>query len=199
MMATKNGIVKKTKLTAYDTSRRDGIIAISLDEDDELIGVRLTSGKDEIFMGTSRGKAIRFHEDDVRAMGRNARGVIGIKLDEDDTAVSVELAKSNAYVVAVTEKGFGKKTDLEEYKTQLRGGKGLITFRYTPRIGNLVSIKIAYPEDELLLISSQGIIIRFKVKDISTQGRVTQGVTLMRIDEDDTVKAVATISHDEDD
>ncbi|MBZ4687613.1 MAG: gyrase subunit [Clostridia bacterium] len=199
LMATRQGIVKKTELIQYDTSRRDGIIALSLDGNDELIGVQMTSGNDEVIIGTSQGKVIRFHEEEVRTMGRTARGVKGITLDENDDAVSLELILPNAYVVAITEKGFGKKTPVEDYRSQSRGGKGIITFRQTPRNGRLIALRVAYPKDEVMMITSKGIIIRLDVDDISSQGRVTQGVTLMKLDEEDTVTAAAIISHEDED
>jgi DNA gyrase subunit A len=197
LMGTKNGIVKKTELTHYDTSRRDGIIAISLDEDDELIAVRMTNGKDDVIIGTSNGKVIRFHENQVRDMGRTARGVRGINLEREDNVVSVDLVKPDAFVVAITQKGFGKKTRIDDYRSQTRGGKGIITLRQTPKNGKLIAIRVVYPHEEIMMITEKGIIIRQDIKGISTQGRVTQGVTLMKLSDDDKVKAVAVISHEE--
>ncbi len=197
LMGTKKGIVKKTELTHYNTSRRDGIIAISLDEDDELITVRMTDGKDDVIIGTSNGKIIRFNENQVRGMGRTARGVKGITLEKEDKVVSVDLVKTDAFVVAITQKGFGKKTLINEYRPQTRAGKGVITLRQTPKNGKLIAIRVVYPNEELMMITEKGIIIRQDIKGISTQGRVTQGVTLMKLSDEDKVRAVAVISHEE--
>lgn len=191
--ATKNGVVKKTPLQDYSSSRRDGLIALTLDDDDELMDVKLTSGKDELIIGTKQGMAIRFSEQQVRSMGRTARGVRGITLAPKDQLVGLELAESGKYLLVVTANGFGKRTPLEEYRTQSRGGKGIMTIKKSKRNGLLVGIKIINEDEELMIITAEGIIIRLAAKDISSMGRTTQGVTLMRIDKDDTVVALAKV------
>ncbi len=191
--ATRNGVVKKTPIKEYDTSRRDGIIALSLDEGDELMDVKLTSGEDELIIGTSKGMAIRFSEKEVRSMGRTSRGVRGITLGIDDHIVGVELAHSGRYLLVVTANGFGKRTVLDEYRTQGRGGKGIMTIKPTKRNGPVVGIKVVNEDEEVMMITAEGIIIRLAVKDISAMGRTTQGVTMMRLDEKDSVVALAKV------
>lgn len=198
-MGTRGGVVKKTELSEYDSSRRDGLIAINLDENDELIGVKLTDGTEEVILGTRRGMAIRFVETDVRSMGRTTRGVKGITLDPDDEVVSMDTIREDAALLVVTENGFGKRTPLTEYRTQTRGGKGIMTMRTSKRNGSLVSIKVVKPDDELMIIRGEGIMIRLVVQDISQMGRTTQGVTLMRLDDNDKVVAVAKVVAKNDD
>jgi len=192
-MSTRKGIVKKSLLSEYNSSRREGIIAITLDESDELIGVKLTSGDEEIILGTKNGKSIRFSEDEVRSMGRTARGVKGINLESSDVVVSMDSIKDGAQLMVISENGFGKRTALDEYPGQARGGKGLITLKTTPKTGGLVAIKVVSPGEELMLITKGGIIIRIKVDDASLMGRNTQGVTLMRLHDNDKVVAVAKV------
>lgn len=192
-MVTRKGIVKKGVASDYDSVRRDGIIAIGLRTDDELIGVRLTDGKSDIVLVTKSGKAICFNEDDVRTMGRPATGVIGIRLDDDDEVVGMETIKTSGQLLVVTENGYGKRTAIEEYRQQNRGGKGIITLKVTDRNGSLVGVKIVDDQDEILLISSNNSIIRISVKEIALQGRNTQGVRLMRVDQGDSVAAVAKV------
>ncbi len=190
-MATENGIVKKSHLREYNTSRRDGLIAISLDEGNDLIGVKLTDGKREVVLATKDGLAIRFHEEEVRSMGRTARGVIGIRLNEGDEVVGLELVREDADLLVITEKGYGKRTPLEEYRTQGRGGKGIITMRTTRRNGKVANIQAVNANEELMIISRNGIIIRQEASGISRQGRATQGIRVMRLDEDDRIVSVA--------
>lgn len=197
LLATKRGIVKKTSLDEYDTSRRDGIIAITLDEGDQLIDVKLTSGQEEIILATRGGIAIRFAEKEVRSMGRVTRGVRGISLSNNDEVVGMEMVRTDAYLLAVTANGFGKLTPLTEYRAQARGGKGLINIRTTERNGNVVAVQVVKGDEEIMMISAYGIIIRLKAGDISTMGRATQGVTLMRLDRGDTVVAVAMVYTEE--
>ena len=192
-MATRQGIIKKTRLGEYNTSRRDGLIAINLEEGDELIGVLRTEGNNEVMMVTRQGKAIRFSEDEVRPMGRVARGVKGITLEGEDQVVGLVKIKKDAELIVVSEKGFGKRTALEEYRTQSRGGKGIITMNVTGRTGPVAAVIIAKLDDELLIISAEGILIRLGVEDISRQGRSTQGVTLMRLEPNDRVVAMARV------
>lgn len=191
--ATKNGIVKKTSLTEYDTSRKDGIIALTLDEEDELIGVKLTSGEDEIMLATKKGMVIRFSEKDVRSMGRTARGVKGISLDEDNIVVGMDTCKDGAHLLVVTEKGYGKRTLLTEFRSQNRGGKGIIGMKITPKTGLVVGIMVSGGGDEVMLITLEGIMIRISIDDISIMGRSTQGVKVMRMDGQDRLVALARV------
>ena len=182
LMATKNGLIKKTALKEYDSTRKTGLQGITLKEDDELIGVRLTDGQDNVVLVTRNGMCITFDEKDVRPIGRVSQGVIGIRLDEDDEVIGMEsvIAGGKATLLAITENGFGKRTELDEYRVQNRGGKGVITYKITPKTGKLVGVRIAFEEDDVMLITDTGTIIRINVKDISVLGRSTQGVTLMR-------------------
>lgn len=191
--ATKNGIVKKTSLTEYDTSRKDGIIALTLDEEDELIGVKLTSGEDEIMLATKKGMVIRFSEKDVRSMGRTARGVKGISLDEDNIVVGMDTCKDGAHLLVATEKGYGKRTLLTEFRSQNRGGKGIIGMKITPKTGLVVGIMVSGGGDEVMLITLEGIMIRISIDDISIMGRSTQGVKVMRMDGQDRLVALARV------
>ena len=192
-MVTRQGTVKKGVLSDYDAVRRDGLIAIRLRPADELIGVRLTEGDCDIMLVTKNGKALCFNERDVRSMGRTAYGVLGIRLDNGDEVVGMERLGQADQVLVVTDKGYGKRTELKEYRLQKRGGKGIITLKVTERNGQLVSAKVVNERDEVLLMSSDDIIIRIPVKEISLQGRNTQGVRLMRLNENERVVAVAKV------
>lgn len=199
LTATRNGIVKKTCLTEYNTSRKDGIIALTLDDEDELIGVSLTSGKDEVILATSNGIVIRFKETDVRPMGRTARGVKGIDLRDDDLVVGLETFRTGT-LLSVTEKGFSKRTNLDEFRPQIRGGKGMIGMKVLPKNGKLVGVMVVQEGDEIMMITLEGIMIRVSVEEISIMGRNTQGVKTMRIMDEDSVVAIAkVINHDEED
>ncbi len=198
-MATSKGIIKKTVLSAFDTNRSGGLIAITLDDDDELVGVELTEGDSQILLVTREGQAIRFSEDEVRAMGRPARGVIGIKLERDDYVVGLAVANDDADLLVVTEQGFGKRTALSEYRLTGRGGKGVLTLNRTKRTGPIAGVQLVREGNEIMIISFEGIMIRMKVDEISKLGRNTQGVTLMRLDEDDRVVGVADIIGKEED
>jgi DNA gyrase subunit A len=197
VFATKQGIIKKTALSEYDTYRKNGLQAIGLKEGDELIKVRLTEGNNEIILGTKDGYAIRFSEDQVRDMGRTAQGVKAINLSEGDQVVGMEMVDPDADLLIVTKKGFGKRTRLEEYRPQGRGGKGLITYKITKKTGEVVGIRVVKEEDEVMLISKDGIVIRLNVKDISRMGRITQGVTLMKLDEGNSLVSIAKIKKGE--
>ncbi|GAV24083.1 DNA gyrase, A subunit [Carboxydothermus islandicus] len=197
LMVTKNGIVKKTVLSEYDSSRRDGIIALSLEEGDKLIDVKLSTGQEEVIIGTKKGMAIRFSETDVRPMGRTAKGVRGITLSPGDEVIGLEVVDEQAELLTVTSKGFGKKTPFSEYRVQSRGGKGIINMKVTQKNGEVVGIVAVRPEDEVMAISGEGIMIRVKAAEISTQGRATQGVTLMKLNKDDQLTAVAKIAAQE--
>lgn len=182
LMATKSGIIKKTALKEYDTTRKNGLQAINLKDNDELINVRLTDGEDNVVLVTKNGICITFDEKDVRPLGRVSQGVIGIRLDDEDEVIGMEsiISGGKATLLAITENGFGKRTDLDEYRVQARGGKGVITYKITPKTGNIVGVKIATEDEDVMMITDTGTIIRLRVKDISVLGRSTQGVTLMR-------------------
>ncbi|MCK9524355.1 MAG: DNA gyrase subunit A [Limnochordia bacterium] len=197
-MATRKGIIKKTALSAFDTNRSGGLIGITLDDDDELVGVELTEGDSEVLLVTSDGKAIRFSEDQVRPMGRPTRGVIGIRLDRDDYIVGLVVVSDEAELLVVTENGFGKRTALSEYRQTNRGGKGVLTLNRTKRTGPVVGVQVVREGNEIMMLSVDGIMIRMKVSEISKLGRNTQGVTLMRLDENDRVIGVADIVGKED-
>lgn len=194
---TKNGIIKKTELKQYATSRSTGINAITLKEDDELISVKLTRGSTELIAVTKKGLAIRFDEKDVRSMGRNAMGVKGITLNHGDNVIALDIVEEDAYLLVITEKGFGKRTPLGEYRVQNRGGKGVKTVHLTKKIGPLVGAKVVKDNCEVMLISAEGIIIRMDINGISIMGRSTQGVTLMKLDKNDSVVALAKIISEE--
>ena len=179
VMVTKKGIVKKTELAAFSNPRAAGIIAMSIDEGDDLIDVQLTLGNQELFMGTRKGMAIRFKEEDVRDMGRTARGVIGIRMDEDDVVVGVEIPTEGNSVVTVSEKGFGKRTSVAEYRLQGRGGRGIINLKTVPRVGMVSGILQVTGDEDLMLISDTGNIIRVKVDAVPLIHRSTQGVKLI--------------------
>ncbi len=185
LFATRDGIIKKTALTEYNSARKTGLLSITLKGEDELIDVRLTDGEDNIVLVTRKGLAITFGEKDVRPMGRVSQGVIGIRLNKDDYVIGMEsiVSGSKSTLLAITENGFGKRTELEEYRVQTRGGKGVITYKITPKTGDIVGIRIVEDSDDVMLITDTGTIIRLNVSDISVLGRSTQGVTLMRTNE----------------
>ena len=185
LFATRNGLIKKTGLTEYNSARKTGLLAITLKDDDELIDVRLTDGEDNVVLVTKQGMCITFNEKDVRPVGRVSQGVIGIRLDEDDNVIGMEsiIQGSKSTLLAITENGFGKRTELDEYRVQTRGGKGVITYKITPKTGTIIGIRIVNEEDDVMLITDTGTIIRLNVAEISVLGRSTQGVTLMRTNE----------------
>jgi DNA gyrase subunit A len=190
-MVTRKGLIKKTALKAYSNVRAKGIIALDLNKGDELIEVQITSGEDNILIATYKGMSIRFPEKDARPMGRTARGVIGIRLDESDYVVGVSLAQDDRTVLSVTENGFGKRTKVGEYRLQHRGGRGIINIKTSARNGNVVSMQTVDDHDELVLVATDGIVIRTSVKDIRTIGRNTQGVKVMTPQAGAKVTAVA--------
>ena len=198
LMATKSGLIKKTQLNEYDSSRTTGLLGITLKDDDELIDVRLTDGQDNIVMVTKKGLAITFSEKDVRSVGRVAQGVIGIRLDDGDEVIGMEsiVENSKATLLSITENGFGKRTEVDEYRVQNRGGRGVITYKITPKTGDIVGIRIATGEEDVMLITDKGTIIRLKVEDISVLGRSTQGVTLMRTNDGGKVVSIELIVPD---
>ena len=198
LMATKNGLIKKTALTEYNSAKKTGLLAITLKEDDELIDVRLTDGEDNVVLVTKKGLSITFDEKDVRPVGRSAQGVIGIRLDNDDDVIGMEsiISGSKATLLAITENGFGKRTELDEYRVQNRGGRGVITYKVTPKTGNIVGIRIANGNEDVMLITDKGTIIRLKVEEISVLGRATQGVTLMRRNDGGKVVSIEIINQE---
>jgi DNA gyrase subunit A len=193
LMATKMGIIKKTELESFSRLRSSGLIAVSLMEGDELIAAEVTDGKREVFLGTRNGLAARFAEDKVRDMGRSARGVIGIRLDEGNVVVCMEIVRSEATVLTVTENGFGKRSSLEDYRLIGRRGKGVITLKTTERTGLVIGMAQVSEDDEIILITTNGKVLRTRAKDISVQGRNTQGVRLLETEEGDKVKSLAKV------
>ena len=181
-MATKNGMIKKTPLIDYVNVKKSGLIAIDLKDDDDLIEVKITDGKDDMFLITEGGMCIRFNERDVRSTGRSTMGVKGISLSKDDKVISLIMGSHGNHILFVTKNGMGKKTDINEFSSQNRGGKGLKCYKITEKTGNLVGAKIVNDENEMMLITNEGIIIRFDSSDVSALGRVTSGVKLMNID-----------------
>ena len=177
LMATKNGLIKKTALKEYDTTRKTGLQGITLKDEDELIGVRLTDGEDNVVLVTKNGLCITFDEKDVRPIGRVSQGVIGIRLDDDDEVIGMEsvIVGGKATLLAITENGFGKRTELDEYRVQKRGGRGVITYKITPKTGKIVGVRIATEEDDVMLITDKGTIIRINVKDVSILGKINTG------------------------
>ncbi|GLJ01754.1 MULTISPECIES: DNA gyrase subunit A [Bacillus] len=198
---TRHGISKRTSLSQFANIRNNGLIALSLRDEDELMAVRLTNGEKQIIIGTKKGMLIRFDETDVREMGRTAAGVKGITLSEDDIVVGMEILEPDANVLIVTEKGYGKLTPEKEYRVQSRGGKGLKTCKITDNNGPLVAVKAtnAEAEEDLMIITGSGVIIRMAVSDISTTGRVTQGVRLIRLGDDEHVATVALVEQSQED
>ena len=196
VMATKNGLVKKTKLSAYGNPRSVGVIAIKLDPNDDVIGVALTTGSDQIVLGTRDGMTIRFDEGQVRSMGRVSRGVKGIKLRSGDSVVDMVVAEEKASLLTVCENGYGKRTSLENYRTQNRGGVGLINIKTTARNGKVVGLKAVQYKDELMLITASGMIIRTGLDEIRSIGRNTQGVRLIKLKTDDKLVAAEKIAYE---
>jgi DNA gyrase subunit A len=199
LLATRRGIVKKTDLAAFSNPRPSGIIALSVEEEDQLIAALLTSGKDEILLGTAGGMAIHFSEEDVRPMGRTAYGVKGIELDEGDAVVSLEVVRAGGTVLSVTRNGYGKRTTLDEYRLQNRGGKGLIDIKASERNGPVVGVNFLRGEEQVMLITEKGMIIRLNTAEISTIGRNTQGVRLIQLEEGDHLVSVARLAEREED
>ena len=191
--ATKKGVVKKTALDAFSNPRKAGISAISIDADDELISAMITDGTMDLMLGTHNGMAIRFHENEVREMGRAAGGVKGISLDNDDYAVGMIELKREGTILVVSDHGYGKRTESKDYKVQHRGGSGLITLKVTDKVGNMVSIKEVVDEDDLMIITAKGVVIRQKMKDINVISRNTQGVRLIRLDSGDRIASIARV------
>ena len=190
MMATKNGLIKKTALTEFASIRKVGKIAISIVDGDELISVGLTDGTNEVLMASHEGKCIRFHEDDVRAMGRDTQGVRSMTLNEGDYVVDMSIIKEGYEVITMTENGYGKRSPIDEYRLQNRAGKGVKAGVFNAKTGKLVSMKLISSDEDIMIITSAGVIIRVSASEISTIGRDTLGVRVMRID-DSTVSRIA--------
>ena len=191
VMVTKKGVIKKTDLAAYSNPRTGGIIAVSIDEGDELVDVQLTMGNQDIFLATRLGMAIRFKEDGVRDMGRTARGVRGIRLDEGDDVIGVEIPANGTFMLTVSEHGFGKCTPIEEYRVQTRGGKGTMNLKTVPKVGNVSGVLQVTGEENIMLISNAGKVIRLKVQEVPINHRVTQGVKLIELDPEEKLVGVA--------
>jgi DNA gyrase subunit A len=196
-MTTRAGYIKKTPLSAFSRPRAGGIIALTIEEGDDLLGAGLSSGEDEIFIGTRLGKSIRFNETDVRPMGRNARGVIGIRLAKSDEAVGMQVLSGKPDLLTVTSRGYGKRTPVSEYRLQSRGGSGIINMRTTQRNGEVVASMEVTDEDHLLVITASGKIIRMNVEGISRIGRATQGVRVIQLSDDDIVSSAIRTAEDE--
>ena len=199
LMGTRNGLIKKTPLPEYDSNRKTGLMGITLKDDDELIDVRLTDGQDNVVLVTRKGLSITFDEKDVRPVGRTAQGVIGMRLDDGDYVVGMEpiIVGSDATLLTITENGFGKRTELDEYRVQNRGGRGVITYKITPKTGEIVGIKIVNGTEDVILITDTGTIIRLNSGEISVLGRSTQGVTLMRTNEGKVVSIEKIVEKDD--
>lgn len=193
-MATKKGLVKKTPLSEFKNLRKNGLIAISLREGDELLKVKVTRGDADIVIVSERGNAIKFNEQDVRPMGRTAAGVKSMNLREDDIAVCMDIAVDDEDLLVISENGFGKRTPLVEYKRQNRGGVGLITYKISEKTGKVVGATVCKSEDELMLINTSGVAIRINVSDVSVTSRATMGVRLMRTSDEEKIVAIAKIS-----
>jgi DNA gyrase subunit A len=197
VFATKNGLIKKTELMAYSNPRASGIRAIGLEDRDEVIGVRLTDGQQEIILSTADGQSIRFKEEQVRPTGRGTFGVVGMKLDPGDKVVSMEILTLGFDILTVSEGGFGKRTAMDEYRLQSRGGKGIITMKTTDKTGRVVGVQQVTEDDQLMLVTNGGKIIRLRIKDIRVIGRNTQGVCLIDVDEGERVVSLARLAEKE--
>ncbi len=198
-MCTRQGVIKKTDIMEYQNAPRGGKLAIKLQDGDELLRVKLTDGNTDLFVGTHNGKMIRFNERDARELGRVSRGVRAIKLDDDDFVVGMSVYREGAKMLVVSENGYGKRTELSEYKIQARGGKGCSTYKITADTGKIAGIKVVTPDDDIVLVTSEGVIIRIDSEDISTYGRVTRGVKLMRLGSGVKITSIARIEKEQDD
>ncbi len=192
-MATKKGLVKKTPITDYENVRKTGLAAISLRDEDELIEVKFTDNRKDIILVTKFGQCIRFHETDVRTTGRVSMGVRGINLGDDDEVIGMQLNTQGDYLLIVSEKGLGKRTSVGEFTVQNRGGKGVKCYKITEKTGNVVGVKAVNDDNEIMLITTEGIVIRISCSDISILGRITSGVKLMDLDENISVASIAKV------
>jgi DNA gyrase subunit A len=199
-MTTKSGTSKKTPLSAFSNVRVTGIIAISLHDNDSLISAQLTDGECDIIIGSRLGNACRFHESDVRPMGRTAAGVRGIRLSEEDEVVSMAVIRRNdSNIIVVSDKGYGKRNRVEDFRLTKRGGKGVISMNLTPKTGNVVSLMEVFDTDDLVIMTENGVLIRQPVKDIRVIGRNTQGVKLIRLGANDSIADITSVSHEDSD
>jgi DNA gyrase subunit A len=199
LFCTKKGTVKKSALSQYSNVRTTGIKAIKIEPGDELIDVQVTSGTNDIVLATKHGLSVRFHEQDVREMGRDTTGVKGIEIRPGDSVVGMVVIKREATILVVTEKGLGKCSHIDDYRVQRRGGKGIITVNRTDRTGDVVGVMEVLPEDEIMLITRNGVIIRSSVAQIRVTGRIAQGVRLVNLDDGDVLTAVARVIPEDDD
>jgi len=197
VMGTSGGVVKKTQLSAFRNPRAGGIIAMGVEAGDAVIDVQMTDGSAEVFLGTRDGMAIRFPESEVRPTGRGAYGVKGISLREGDAVVAMEVVRPGGTLLTVSENGYGKRTELDEYRVQSRGGVGIINIHTSDRNGRVVGIANVRDDDEVMIITQQGKVLRMVMRDMRTIGRATQGVTLIEIDENDRVVSVARLAERE--
>jgi DNA gyrase subunit A len=197
LFATRRGLIKKTDLMSYATPRPSGLIAIALEDGDEVVGVRLTDGNMEVILSTRDGQAIRFDETEARPMGRGTYGVWGMKLDDGDAIVGLDLVERGATLLAVSENGYGKRSDMDEYRKTHRGGKGIITMKTTEKTGKVIGVRMVTDDDQVMLVTSGGKVMRFRVKEIRVIGRNTQGVRLIGLDEGERVAAVARLAERE--
>ncbi len=197
VMVTENGVIKRTKLSAYNSARKAGLIAIDLDEGDALSWVRITSGQDDLIVATKKGMAIRFHETDVRELSRTARGVRVMKLSEEDRIVGMSILREGGLVLTVTETGFGRLSDQDNYRVQKRGGKGLLNY-HTEKFGLVAAIKVVDMEDDIILISEDGVIIRIAASSVRVCARPSKGVRVMKLAEGGKVVTLARVPHEED-
>ena len=197
-MVTRHGVIKKCELTEFDNPLSRGIIALALDDDDELLGATITNGKNYIFLGSHEGMAIRFNEEEVRAMGRQARGVRAMDLDEGDYLVGLEVIEKEGLILSISEHGFGKRTPLEDYRLTARGRKGVINMKTTPKVGKVVAVLSVKENTDLMIITKDGKMIRIESGEIRQAGRSTQGVRLVRMEEGDLVAAASVIPETED-
>jgi DNA gyrase subunit A len=196
-LCTKYGVIKKTTLDQFDTSRKTGLIAINLNEDDQLISVKKTTGNDELIVVTAKGKSIRFDENDVRPMGRTATGVRAIKLMDRDFVIDMDIVLEESKLLVVSENGYGKRTPLSEYRQQTRGGKGIMTYNLNSKTGNVIGAKVTQDNEDLMIINDSGVLIRIKIDEISITGRIASGVKLMRVDDDTKLVSIAKIEEGE--
>jgi DNA gyrase subunit A len=197
VFATKKGLIKKTELMLYANPRSNGIKAIGVEDQDEVIDVRLTDGQQEIILSTADGQSIRFKEEQVRPTGRGTYGVVGMRLDPGDAVVSMEILSLGASILTVSENGFGKRTEMDEYRLQSRGGKGIITMKTTDKTGRVVGVQQVTDDDQLMLVTNKGKIIRLRIKDIRVIGRNTQGVHLIDLEEGERVVSLARLAEKE--
>ncbi len=198
VMATQQGTIKKTVLSAYSNVRKGGIIAINLEAGDKLVEAKLSEGNNDLIIGTKEGMAVRFNEKDVRDMGRTATGVRGIKLEKNDRVIGMIVVKNATTLLVVTEKGFGKRSEIEEYRLTHRGGKGVITVKTSDKNGSLIAMKEVNDSDELVIITTGGMVIRQSVSEIRVMGRNTQGVRLIRLGEGDEIADIARVIPEDD-